>query len=74
MYATNRTRCRIGTSAYGHLNTAPPNGTDTANATATTTTAAAAAATCNAATAADDAAIAADADAVRWRGSMQDLL
>lgn len=72
MNATNRTRCRIGTSAYGHLNTAPPNGTDTA--TATTTTAAAAAATCNAATAADDAAIAADADAVRWRGSMQDLL
>lgn len=67
MYATNRTRCRIGTSAYGHLNTAPPNGT----ATATTTTAAA---TTNAATAADDAAIAADADAVRWRGSMQDLL
>lgn len=64
MYATNRTRCRIGTSAYGHLNTAPPNGTATTTAAATT----------NAATAADDAAIAADADAVRWRGSMQDLL
>lgn len=71
MYATNRTRCRIGTSAYGHLNTATPNGTATTTA---ATGAAAAAATCNAATAADDAAIAADADAVRWRGSMQDLL